>query len=130
MSTGLERPDGLLGVERVRAQDLHEIERLAQEPIEVGVQAQARRERSRRLARRRVGVAGRHQLDARIALIAQEMEREDPAEPAEADAKPAGSAHPLIAPIARPRTRWRCSAIMNSTIGSMMPIAAAAESDQ
>jgi hypothetical protein len=37
---------------------------------------------------------------------------------------------PLIAPRARPRTSWRCKTIMKMTIGSMMPIAAAAESDQ
>ena len=37
---------------------------------------------------------------------------------------------PLIAPNASPRARCRCSAIMNATIGSMMPTAAAAESDQ
>ena len=37
---------------------------------------------------------------------------------------------PLTAPSANPRTRCRCNAIMNTTIGSMMPTAAAADSDQ
>ncbi len=41
-----------------------------------------------------------------------------------------GKRQPLIAPNASPRTRWRCNAIMKTTIGSMMPIAAAADNDQ
>ena len=37
---------------------------------------------------------------------------------------------PFTAPSASPRTRCRCNAIMKATIGSMMPTAAAADSDQ
>ncbi len=42
----------------------------------------------------------------------------------------AGSVQPFTAPKASPRTRWRCRAIMKTTIGNMIPTAAAADSDQ
>ena len=38
--------------------------------------------------------------------------------------------HYFTAPIASPRTRWRCINIMNIMMGIMMPIAAAADRDQ